>query len=103
MRLVAIHRAHFGRSEHTNFEAVKRGLKLSLKKDHVVCLVSYTGNQMCFVYGYEEQNGGPTVLRSTRLRLIDRGAWNPMMLGNYARKVGLTLDGIKLFEDYYKR
>jgi hypothetical protein len=94
---------HFGRSEHTNFEALRKSLKLVPKKNEVVCLISRTGSQVCFVYGYEKSNGGPVVLRSVRLRLVDRGAWNPMMLGNYAQKVGLVLDGVKLFEEYYRR
>lgn len=103
MKLVAIQRVHFGRSEHTNFITVRRALKLSLKKNEVVCLVSKSGNQLCFVYGIEQSVGMPPVLRSVRLRLTTGARWNPMMLANYARNVGLTLDGVKFFEEYYRR
>lgn len=103
MRLIAIQRAHFGRSEHTNFITVRRLLKLSLKKNEVICLVSRSGDQLIFVYGIEQSVGMPPVLRSVRLRLTTGAKWNPMMLANYARAVGLTLDGVKFFEDFYKR
>jgi hypothetical protein len=34
--------------------------------------------------------------------LAASGAWNPLMLANYAERAGVHLDGLKKFEEYYK-
>lgn len=106
MRLKAIEHVSFRKTEATNFDEVTRKLKLKLSPHEVVCLVSLTGNQIVFVYGWSPSRKQDTkttkqmVLRSERLRL-DHGTWEPLMLGNYARKVGLHLDNIRLFEEHY--
>jgi len=108
VRLKYIGRADFRKSELTNY--VELNCR-SLKADEVACLVSSTGQQIVFVYALESvsrvlKRGDEVeslVLRSVRLRLTNGGRWDPMMLGNYAKEVGLHLEGIKLFETHYKK
>lgn len=100
MRLRRVERVSFCRSEATNFCAVPEAVRAKLGPDDVVCFVSMTGQQLIFVYGFHKTGGKP-VLRSARLRLSS-GTWNPLMLANYAREVGLTLDGLQRFEQLYK-
>lgn len=78
----------------------------SLKKDDVICLLSRRGNQLAFVWDLDllgiQRGERIEVTRCVRLRL-SRGAWNPLMLANYAEHVGLTLTGLARFEDHMKR
>ncbi len=98
---------HFGKSELTNFlevlgkhpEFADEKSAAKLKADDVVLLVSKTGNQLAFIHGFD-QFEKKAVLRSTRLRISGGVPWNPLMLVNYAREVGLSITGIKAFEDH---
>lgn len=74
--------------------------------DSVILFISLSRNQMVFVHGFEaladkSKHGIRRVLWSERLRL-DRGTWNPLMLVNYAERVGLHLVGLKRFENFYR-
>lgn len=76
-------------------------------KGYVVLLLSKSKDQMCFVHGFEtftdkNKSAVRRVLWSEKLRL-DRGTWNPLMLVNYAERVGLGLVGLKRFEDFYHK
>lgn len=110
MRLKYIDTCSFQRSESTNFRMLAKKNKWNLGKDEVACLVSKTGDQIVFVYGEGvAKNVGlrgveveHPVVHSTRLRLDDRRKWTPTMLVNYAEEVGLKLDGLKRFEEYYR-
>ena len=57
-----------------------------------------------FHHGFDawEDETGRTVqvLSSRRLRISTK--WNPLMLANYAERVGLKLEGLKRFETYYQ-
>ena len=105
MRLKYIDAVSFQCSELTNFRALARRNKWSLKAGEVACLVSLTGDQMLFVYApteHEVAGQGLEVLRSERVRLTGKQRWSPSMLGDYAKSIGLPLEGIKLFEEAYK-
>lgn len=102
MRLREIVTASFCFSEATNYS---RYVTYKLGPGDVVCLVSMTGNQLAFVYRpidvlSKDHGWNQEVLRSVRLRL-SRGTWNPLMLTEYARRVGLKLDGLKRFAEFY--
>jgi len=110
MRLKYIAHADFRKSERTNFLELKKARKLpKLGKGDVVLLVSLSENQCVFVYGFTafdaECNDGRErhveICRSERLR-ITGSRWNPLMIRNYAERVGIKIDGLKRFEDYYK-
>lgn len=108
MRLRLIRQVTFGKSEDTNYEAIKSGLRgIKLDRYDVVLLVSKTENQVMFVYPPTEIELRPSkrreVLRSLRLRLRGPGAWNPYMIANYAEEVGIKLEGIKLFQEHYEQ
>lgn len=121
MRLRYIETVHFGKSELTNFrdllrrrpEFGKDGNPAVLRKNDVVVFVSKTGNQMLFVSGFvflksDPVTAGakerkPVVLRSVRLRLPGNVQWNPLMLADYAREVGIELKGLELYEEYIKK
>lgn len=108
MRLRLIRSVTFGRSEDTNYEAVKSGLRgIKLDRYDVVLLVSKTESQVMFVYQPTEIELRPgrksEVLRSIRLRLRGKGAWNPYMIANYAEEVGIKLEGIKTFQEHYEK
>lgn len=80
------------------FRSKNRALANDLKGEDAVCFLSRGENQVLFVYGFSGEEN--EVLGSARLRLRS-GRWNPMMLANYAASVGLTLVGIKKFEEAY--
>lgn len=106
MKLKLIAEANFRKGEHTNFAELNRKEAFDLKPGEVVCLVSKTGNQLCFVYAPKDVSGTQRkniVLRSEKLRLTHGGTWNPLLLTAYAKIVGIELDGLKHFQDYYKK
>lgn len=110
MRLKYIAHADFRKSERTNFLELKKLKKLpALGKEDVVLLVSLSENQCVFVYGFvsydtecvDGRERHVEICRSERLR-ITGSRWNPLMIRNYAERVGISIDGLKRFEDYYK-
>src|SRR5574341_1444635 len=101
MRLRHIEQCASRKSERTNFDLIAKPMRLRLKAGVAALLVSGRGDQLIFVYGYGAVDDDHVALRSERLRLTS-GSWNPLMLANYAAEVGLHLDGIKKFEDYYR-
>lgn len=114
MRLRFVYTCHFGKSELTNFLAVlakhpefgNAESKLRLKPDDVVLLVAMAGNQLVFLHGFdafEHEAVSQKVLRSTRFRLPSSKRWNPLMLANYAKSVGITLTGLTEYEEHVKK
>lgn len=114
MRLRFVQTCSFVRNELTNFMEVlakhpefSRDGIAKLKRDDVVLLISKMGNQLVFLHGFDfiERSGKKqhTVLRSLKLRLSGRGTWDPLMLSEYAKDVGIKLDGIKAFEDHVRK
>lgn len=121
--LKAIIRVSFQKSEHTNFEELRKTRKWgklldSLGPDDVVCLVSTTETQLVFLSRYMEvsiRNGTSKkwrLLPSQRVRVIREkdefgnpllSTWEPKMVANYARQAGIELNGLRMFEDYYEK
>jgi hypothetical protein len=107
MRLRYVATCHFGKSELTNWleilakhpEFEVAGSKLALKTNDVVLLVSRKGDQLVFLYGFDAFQDR-RILRSTRLRIAGGGSWNPLMLVNYAKSVGLEISGLKSYKDH---
>jgi len=108
MRLIEVADADFRKSEATLYklwEAANPEAKMAT--NDVVLFVSLSGNQLVFVHKPRQLEDGHAlagtreVISSRRLR-IKGGVWNPMMIGNYARDVGITIERIKLFEDHYR-
>lgn len=108
LRLRFIMQVSFGKSERTNFIEFKRknpAVAKMLGPQDVVAFVSKSGDQIRFVYGFDElyhEGKKFEVLVSANYR-ISGGQWNPLMLANYAAEMGLDLRGIKRFEDYYRK
>jgi hypothetical protein len=115
MRLRFVKTCHFGKSELTNFaeilakhpEFADPESKHRLKLDDVVLLVAMSGNQLVFLHGFDtfsEENGAKhKVLRSTRFRLPNKQQWNPLMLANYSKSVGIVLTGLTEYEQHVKK
>lgn len=114
MRLRFVFTCNFGKSELTNFMAVltkhpEFGVtdsKHRLQVNDVVLLVAMSGNQLVFLHGFdvfEHEAFERKVLRSTRFRLPNGAHWNPLMLANYAKSVGITLTGLQQYEDHVKK
>lgn len=114
MRLRFVQTCHFGKSELTNFMAVlakhpefgNPDSKFKLKRDDVVLLVAMSGNQLVFLHGFdtfEIDAVEKKVLRSTRFRLPGGASWNPLMLANYAKSVGIPLAGLAEYEEHIKK
>lgn len=114
-RLRAIIPVSFGRSEETNFDSLyweKKYHQLLKKMDpeDVICLASIGQNQLVFVHGYMQgktKGKKPWMLLFSMRMRIKRGpglsdTFEPLMLANYARQVGIELIGLKLFEEHYK-
>ena len=107
VRLVEIVEANFRKSELTNFNSLPVTRRTSLHPGDAICFVSRTGNQLVFVHkpiqlASGRKSGARDVVYSTRLRLT-QGTWEPTMLANYAASVGLTLVGLKRFEQYHSQ
>lgn len=108
MRLRFVHTCHFGKSELTNFlEVLTRhpefigDSKHKLRLDDVILLVSKTGNQLVFLHDFDEFER-KRVLRSVRFRLANGVRWNPLMLANYAKSVGVVLTGLQTYEAHVR-
>lgn len=114
MRLRLVTTCNFQRSELTNFLTVLEKHpeladgKIKLRLEDVVLLVSKTGNQLVFLHGFESfldedvKKIERKVLRSTKFRLPNKQSWNPLMLVNYAKTVGIALTGLKEYEDHVR-
>ena len=108
MRLRFVDTVHFGKSELTNFRSILLRYphfiaphRNALRPDDVVLLVSKMGNQLVFLHGFDMINA-TQVLRSTRLRIDGGARWNPLMLVNYARQVGLVITGLQAYEAHVR-
>jgi hypothetical protein len=114
MRLRLVVTADFRKTEATNWDELRAAYDKSrgaepgtippdVKKGEVVLMLSTLRNQLVFVYPpYEAQFNGTTVkiVASRRLR-IEGGRFDPRMLANYAEDVGLRLEGMKRYEEYF--
>jgi hypothetical protein len=108
MRLKLVATVDFRQNEATNFDALMKEHQMRLTSDEVVCMLSTNKRQIVFVYRpkeiavsrYGNRDGTATAYHSEKLRL-SRSTWEPLMLQNYAQEVGITLDGIRRFEDIY--
>jgi hypothetical protein len=99
----------FRKSEHTNYlewakERDNRDLAAQLGQHDVIALISTGRTQIVFVHGFDqlknEDGAVRHVLHSQRLRITD-GRWDPYMIANYARSVGITLTGLRYFEEHF--
>jgi hypothetical protein len=111
MKLRLVKTCSFQKSELNNFldvvrerpELGSKDSKYRLQREDVVLLVSKMENQLVFLHGFDF-TGGTQVLRSTRFRISNSKArWNPLLLANYARTVGIQLSGLQAYEDHIKR
>lgn len=78
----------------------------SLINGEVVLLVSRTENQLIWLFASPEltdQHGEPLAVIDSRRARLPRSGWNPQLLGNYAKAVGIELAGIQNFEHAYLR
>jgi hypothetical protein len=97
MILRSVEIADFRHNEVSNLVlSMEKGLTLR-HADHVVLFVSRKGDQLVFVHGpgfVSSPRGVRRVFHSEKLRL-ESGRWNPMMLADYARQVGISLVGAR--------
>jgi hypothetical protein len=86
-------------------EAEASGDLPRLGQGDVIAFLSGSRDQLVFVSPpYEHLTNGRTVkLYASRRLRISSGSWNPLMLENYAQEVGLSLVGLKTFEEHYNR
>lgn len=97
----------FRKSEETMFAELKREGKVpSLKKNEGILLVSKRRNQFVFITPYtsyeSEVNGREVSVLSSQRGRISGGRWDPLMLAEYGRQVGIVITGIKRFEWHFK-
>lgn len=75
-----------------------------LGEREVVLLVSLTGLQLAFVFpriDFETvQRGEMHAIQHLRVQLDKRTPWDPAMLKEYAYAAGISLAGIRRFEDF---
>ena len=111
MILKEIAKVSFRNSEATNYAAAMRR-RSPLKENEVLVLVSLSGDQIVFCYGkaecrysdtYGATHGRSPVIHSERLRLLDGEKWTPDKLADIAKRQGIALYGLKLFEDWHGR
>ena len=105
MVLKHIETCDFRNSEQTNYLLLLKASPhlRALKSNEVVLLRSRSGDQLVFTNGFKYVGGGASgmlmYLESVRLRL-EKGSWSPLMIANYARQVGIILQGIKTLEEH---
>lgn len=99
VKLHYVTEASFSKSEATRFKELPVEIRSRLRGNGAVAFISKTGNQIEFVYGAENIDGR-TAIMSAKCRL-DRGAWNPLMLQDYAERVGLHLENLRRFKEFY--
>ena len=106
-RLRRILSGDFRKNEHTlflEFAKEEKELASQLGAHDVIAFVSQTKTQIVFVHGFDQikNDAGAvkTVLHSEKYRITD-GVWNPYMLANYAKAVGIQLTNIRLFEEHF--
>lgn len=112
LKLKLVYQGSFSKNEVTLFEeAMKANKGIELGPSDGVLLVSRSGKMLKFVRRAQEvgymnasgQNGRKTtVVFSETYRITGGGKWSPYMLANYAEELGLTLEGIKRFEQHVK-
>jgi len=98
----------FRKSEHTNYKIFKKSKKYpgDLKSGEAFLFVSKSGNQLIWIIYVGVTGidiGTPKEIVDSRRWRIIGGQWNPLMLANYAEDVGVTLVGIKKFEELYAK
>jgi len=107
LRLKAVMRVSFQRSEKTNLDIFKRAPHYpgDLKSGEAFLFLSMTGDQLLFIYRNPIDFMGPAgktwVVTDSRKLRLSGGTWNPHMLQNYAHELGLDLVGIKRFEQIH--
>jgi len=113
MRLRVIAHMDFRKNEHTLYNEVMESYpKLRFKTDDCVCMISGNGKIVRFVFGFTKLEAlikrgkvsSTTQVLSSRVhRITGYGIWNPLMLQNYANAVGLEIEGLKSFAQYYRQ
>lgn len=113
MRLRYVYRGDFRKSEVTLYNEAIKEAGTDLAAGDCILLVSGNGKQLRFVHGFRDMDvvGGRTKEKTGRMtkvmtsavhRIDGPGAWNPLMLSNYASKAGIELEGLRKFESYYR-
>lgn len=94
----------FSMTERTHYDAlIKAYPKLRrLAPGDVIALLSRVGDQLTWIHGLTPLDDGTNVLTSTRLRL-DKGTWSVLLLKEYARKVGLSINDWSLLDQAMRR
>ncbi len=106
MRLKFVTYADFRSNENTLAKQYSQETS-KLRPNECVLFISKKGDQLRFVFRPEGfldlSKGGSshTILQSRLYRILYGGTWSPLMLKNYAQKVGLDLEGLKSFEEHY--
>jgi hypothetical protein len=107
--LTEVREVAFNRSELSMLDSLPKASREALANtpySGAVCFVSKLGNQLRFVWHENEADpkrtgGGRRATMYANLRL-DSGTWSGEMLGEYARRVGLHLVGIKSYTEWYE-
>ena len=105
LRLKAIKfNTDFRKNEWTNFKEFKKSKRFpgELKANEAILFVSKSGNQLIWILNVADAESGRQIVDSRRWRITGSQSWNPMMLQNYAEKVGIHLVGLKRFEELYE-
>jgi hypothetical protein len=110
VRIKRMFSADFRKSPRTMYDELRKDKKLfsgDPNPDEVYIFVSSTGNQLIFVTGDHEIVNHPGKPYETKQRMLDYRGWrmegssfNPLMLEEYANRVGLSLGKKRLSEWY---
>lgn len=113
-RLRYIYRADFRKTEATLLEEAKLIVdNLKLREDECLLLISGTEKCIKFVFGYMDdiagidRTGKPLkaamgIVSSKTLRITGGGTFHPLMLQNYAERLGISLKDIKKLQSYLR-
>lgn len=103
LRLRFVGVTDFRKSEQTMFDEMMKERPLRLGENDVVMFRSGRGDQLVFVQRKETVGGnGREILPSRKLR-VSWGAWSEIMIADYARMVGISLENLPTLEQFFSR
>lgn len=104
VRLRHVATVDFRKNETTNYRELPADVRGALREGEAVCFKSHGGDQVVFVLKPRSVMGpsgtAAEVVASLRLRLPKTRTWHPLMMQEYARDVGLELDGWKRLSEH---
>jgi len=113
MRLRYVYTGNFRKNEVTLYEEARgeMGDVAPFRANDCILVINRARKLLRFIYLPQEVSQNPDgkkangvsirVMASQVYRILENGTWDPRMLSFYASQLGVELEGIKKFEEYF--